>query len=195
MGLFDRFNKSSGAGRPQGTGSQQAPRFTLADVVKAYQLQEKESYEPSLAGLWWEGVAGVTRFAVVEYGERLFVHIGTIAEITDIYLGRATADRPLPAEGSPGRIDRIVNNHPAARQFSLLAWPNGAFDLPRLRTPGVLDCLTRTSPAVAEVMIYDTYQGVTLVLRGTQSRADFDRDLEQGVGMVQALGEDEGSGT
>ncbi|MDH4162200.1 MAG: hypothetical protein OEW15_05860 [Nitrospirota bacterium] len=193
MGFFDRFKGESAAGKKPHAPDQQAPphsaapRLSLADIAKAYGLKEKESYEPSIEGTWWEGETGVTRFAVMENRGRLFVHIGTIAEIAEIYLGRATAQRPLPPEGSPGRIAGIVQGHGAGRQFCLLAYPQGTFDLPLLRQRGVADALVRLSPFVNEVMIYDNYQGATLLLEGGYARADFDRDLAAGVELVQAI--------
>lgn len=193
MGFFDRFKGESTAGRQPQAPARQAPSRTasqllpLADIAKAYGLKEKEPYEPSIEGTWWEGETGATRFAVQENSGRLFVHIGTIAEITEIYLGRSTAQRPLPPEGSPARIDRIVQGHAAGRQFSLLAHPQGTFDLPLLRKHGVADALVRLSAFVSEVMIYDNGLGATLLMEGGYARADLDRDLAAGVALVKAI--------
>lgn len=193
MGFFDRFKGEYTAGRPpqpaarQAPSRPEAPRLSLADIAKAYTLKEKEPYEESIGGTWWEGETGATRFAVQENSGRLFVHIGTIAEITEIYLGRATAQQPLPPAGSPARIDPFVGNHAAARQFSLQAHPQGTFDLPLLRKRGVADALVGLSPFVSEVMIYDNGQGVTLLMEGGFARADFDRDLAAGVALVKAI--------
>ena len=176
MGIFDRFKKET-----PGPGE-----LDLDQVIKAYGLKKTKPYEPGYLGMWWEGSSGVTRFALQEHGRKLFVHLGTVQETPDIYLGRVSADEPLPAADSPSHIGRIVNDHAAAGQFMLLAWPPGEFDLPRLRNRGVPDCLVRLSPAVVEVMIYENYQGVTLLMQ-PRDRDQFERDLATGIELLKAV--------
>lgn len=187
MGFFDRFKGNSEPGGREGSERQQA--FTLRDAIKVYGLRKQKPYEPSYGGDWWEGSSGVTRIALHEHGKRFFVHIGTVGETPDIYLGRASEEESLPPPDSPSHIGRIVNDHAAAGQYMLLAWPPGDFDHPRLRNRGVADCLVRFSPAVAEVMIYEGVydRGVTLLIQGRQTQEEFDRDLQCGIELLKLL--------
>ena len=189
MGIFDRLKgraerKESGSSRTQGT-----PGSLLQELIAVYGLKKAKPYEPSIVQDWWEGTAGVQRFAILEYGDKLTVYLGEITEITEIYLVRRGPQDPFPPEGSPTRLDRIVGAGALAKEFFLAAYPNGDFDYPQLRRPGVLQSLPLLSPSVSELMICDNFRGLSFITSGSVTREVFDRDLHIASDLVKALEE------
>lgn len=189
MGIFDRLKGM--AERKEGDSSriQGKPGSLLEELIAVYGLKKAKPYEPSIVLDWWEGSAGVQRFAIQEYGDRLTVHIGEISEITEIYLVRRDPKRAFPPEGSPARLDRIVGAGAFAYEFSLAAYPKGDFDYPQLRRPGVLQSLLQLSPSVSELMICDNFRGLSFITSGSVTREVFDHDLRIASDLVEALEE------
>lgn len=157
-------------------------------IVEAYGLEEAQAYDLSITFSWWEGVIEGTPFAIQEIGGRFQLYVGAIVEVTEIYLIRVGPQTPLPAEGSPGRLDRIAGKeNPLARRFFLASYPTGDFDYPQLRVPGVGDGILSLSPTVREVAIRENFRGLSLEIDPPVSREHFDRDLQGAIGIVKAL--------
>ncbi len=157
-------------------------------IVDYYGLKRTPSYERSITFPWWEGLAGTTPFAIQEVGGRLQVYVGEIVEVTEIYLIRGGPQQPLPAEGSPGRLDRIAGKETLlARQFFLAAYPVGDFDYPQLRVPAVAEGIVSLSSCVREVAICENFRGLCLGMDPPPAREEFDRDLRWAIGIVNAL--------
>ena len=154
MGLFDRFTKP-------------AKGSLLGALIERFGLQKKPCPEASLMGDWWEGKHEGRMLGFTGPGERLTLFLGVPAEVTEIYLVRATPGDAADLEATGRDIARIAGAEGAAlaAAFRLGATPPGAlFDIPQLRLPALRDGVPRLSASVLEVQIYDTWKGLALKL-------------------------------
>jgi hypothetical protein len=171
-----------------GIGAQKEP--SLLDQLKAgFGLVKTTPSEPSILDDWWEGRLEGRVVAFQERPDGLMVHLGQIEEITEIYLARVGAGQPLPAEGSPQRLDRIVGRAGAAlaSQFCLAAHPPGEFDYPQLRLPALRDGIPRFSPSVQEILVYERCRGLSLITDQTATRESLEEDLTLAMAMLEEL--------
>ena len=101
MGLFDIFRKPPGPS-------------LLGELTARYGLQKKPCPEPSFMGDWWEGRHEGRLLAFTAAGNRLTLFLGGPAEVTEIYLVRATPDDEVDLEATRRDIERIAGPEGAA---------------------------------------------------------------------------------
>jgi len=177
MGLFDRFKK------PAGTP-------LLRELAEHYALEKKQPAEGSLMGEWWEGRDQGRLIAFMGRGRELVLYAGEPAEMTEIYLVRATPDESAALAATKRHIERIAGAQGAAlaAQFRLGAHPPGAlFDLAPLRLPALFDGVPKLSASVRELAIFDNLRGLSLALDAGATRDTIDADLKLAQVLLQAL--------
>jgi len=162
----------------------------LKEIIAFYSLAKKKPYEPSIMHDWWEGELRGRTIAFQLWEGKLFVYVGEVVEITEIYLERVSQKNQLPPEDSPQRLDRIVGEGSVlASQFYLVAYPEGAFDYPQLRLPALKDGIPKFSAAVDQIMICENFKGLSFTSDSTATREGIDADLKIALNIVRALEE------
>jgi hypothetical protein len=176
MGIFDRFRKPTG-------------KSLLEQLKSVYALEEKTPYESSIMGEWWEGRIGDRSIAFQNRGRGLAVFVGKAEEISDIYLVRRSAGRPVPADASAAHIERIAGpeGKALASQFYLGALPQGRFDFPQLRLPALRDGIPQFSSSVQEVMLFESLLGLNLITDPTATLETMRADVKLALVMIEAL--------
>lgn len=172
--------------------SARADATALFEQLKSrYALAEKTPYEPSLMQNWWEGSVNNSPVAFQQRGEDITVFVGRVEEITDIYLIRITADNPAPSPETTAHLERIAGpeGKALASQFYLAAYPSsGDFDFPQLRIPALRDGITKLSPSVSEVAIFESHKGLSFNIAAAGATVEtIEEDLKLAQAMVQAM--------
>ena len=165
MGLFDVFRKPKAEVKPKPKPASPGPLLTA--LIQRFGLQMKPCPDRSMMGDWWEGRHEGRVLGFRALGKWLALYLGAPAEITEIYLVRATPQDGADLEATKRDIARIAGPEGAAlaAAFRLGATPPEAlFDIPELRLPALRDGVPRLSAAVLDVQIYDTWQGLELKL-------------------------------
>ncbi len=161
---------------------------TLDRKLDVQQLVPKIALRPKMTdffGEWLEGRVEGIRVALQSDGRVVDANIGDFdadqEQLTGCYLGAATANRPLPAEGESTRLDPFVKDPSIASRYYLLATGPGSY--PELQLDEVREALRSLSPSILEVGFYED-GGMSLSgLAGD----DWSKDIDQAVKAVRAL--------
>lgn len=140
------------------------PGGLLGAMIERHKMERAEPPAASgLMGEWWEQPPDDDLLvAAMARGDRLIVFLGEPAEVTGIYLVR---------EGAGFRLGA-----------------GNEMDFPELRRPAMREALAQLSPAVEEVQVYETRDGVSLQFGAAATLEQVEADLAIAREVLNAAG-------